>query len=87
MLAADGVAPDPWAIVAHAQLAWEGKVAPWLMWEKHPVATGGAGVFALMILGMLKRLIFGRRQKVIIKQVPAVASASAPPIKSGRGKG
>jgi hypothetical protein len=82
MLAADSVAPDPWAIWAHGQLAWEGKVAPRLMWEKHPVATGGAGVFALMILGMLKRLIFGRRQKVIIKQV----SATAPAIKSGRGK-
>jgi hypothetical protein len=35
---------------------------------------------------MLKRLIFGRRQKVIIKQAPAVVSASAPAIKS-RGKG
>jgi hypothetical protein len=87
MLAADSVVPDPWALAAHAQLAWDGKVAPRLMWEKHPVVTGGAGVFALMILGMLKRLIFGRRQKVIIKQVVAAGSATAPAIKSGRGKG
>ncbi len=86
MLAADGVAPDPWAIAQHAQLAWDGKVAPRLMWEKHPAVTVGSGVFVLIILGMLKRLIFGRRQKVIIKQVPVAASASAPPIKSGRGK-
>ncbi len=87
MLAADSVVPDPWTLIAHAQLAWDGKVAPRLMWEKHPAMSVVAGLFVLMVLSMLKRLIFGRRQKVIIKQVPAVVSASAPAIKSGRGKG
>ncbi len=82
MLAADGVVPDPWTLIQHAQLAWDGKVAPRLMWEKHPVSTVGAGVLALAVLGFIKRLIFGRRRKVIVREV----SASAPPIKSGRGK-
>ena len=86
MLTADGAVPDPWLIMQHAQLAWDGKVAARLMWEKHPAVSIGVGVFALMILSMLKRLVFGRRQKVIIKQVPAVVSTSAPPIKSNRGK-
>ena len=84
MLVADSVIPDPWAIAGHAQLAWDGKVAPRLMWEKHPGVSVGLGLFALIILSMLKRLIFGRRQKVIIKQVPVAVSASAPKIKSNR---
>jgi hypothetical protein len=87
MLAADSVVPDPWTLAQHAQLAWDGKVAPRLMWEKHPVSVVGLGVFALILLSMTKRLIFGRRQKVIIKHMPAAAAASAPPIKSGRGRG
>ncbi len=85
MLAVDGAVPDPWLIAQHAQLAWEGKVSPRLMWEKHPVTTSGLGVLMLVLLSMLKRLVFGRRQKVIIKQVPVAVSASAPPIKSSHG--
>ena len=87
MLSADGAIPDPWAIAQHAQLAWDGKVDPRLMWEKHPGVSVGLGLFALIMLSTLKRLIFGRRQKVIVKHVPVAVSASAPPIKSGRGRG
>jgi hypothetical protein len=86
MLAADGVIPDPWALMQHAQLTWDGKVAPRLMWEKHQAATVVSGVLLLAIFGFLKRLLFGRRRKVVIREVPVVVSASAPPIKSGRGK-
>ncbi len=87
MLASDTAVPDPWSIAEHAQLALDGKVAPLLMWEKHPVVSVGLGVFVLVLLSMLKRLLFGRRQKVIVKQVAVPVSASAPPIKSGgRGK-
>ncbi len=82
MLTADGAMPDPWAIAQHAQLAWDGKVAPRLMWEKHPAVSIMLGLAVLIVLSMLKRLIFGRRQKVIIKQVPVAVSARAPQIKS-----
>lgn len=84
MLAADSAIPDPWSIAQHAQMAWDGKVAPRLMWEKHPASTISVGLIGLIILSMLKRLIFGRRQKVIIKHIPAPVSASAPPIKHRR---
>ena len=84
MLAADGGLADPWSVATHAQLAWDGKVAPRLMWEKHPATSVSLGLVMLIILSMLKRLIFGRRQKVIIKHVPAPVSSSAPAIKSRR---
>lgn len=84
MLTVDGAVPDPWAIAQHAQLAWDGKVAPRLMWEKHPAVSVTLGLLVVIVLSMLKRLIFGRRQKVIVKQVAAPVAASAPPIKSRR---
>ena len=82
MLAADSIL-DPWTLAQHAQLALDGKVNPWLMWEKHPGVSIALGVLSLAVLSMLKRLIFGRRQKVIIQRVPVAISAGAPPIKSG----
>lgn len=82
MLAADSGLPDPYLIVQHAQLVLDGKVAPRLMWEKHPAISVSLGVLVVVVLSMLKRLIFGRRQKVIVKQVAVPASTSAPPIKS-----
>ena len=85
MLAADGAIPDPWLIAQHAQLAWDGKVAPRLLWEKHPASTVSAGLIVLIVLSMLKRLIFGRRQKVIVKQIAVPVAASAPPIRSRKG--
>ena len=85
MLTADNIL-DPFGLLQHAQLALDGKVSPWLMWEKHPAVSIGLGVMTLAVLSMLKRLIFGRRQKVIIHKIPVAASASAPPIKS-RGRG
>ena len=83
MLTADSAMPDPWAIAQHAQLAWDGKVAPQLMWEKHPAVTVSLGLLIVIVLSMLKRLIFGRRQRVIVKAVPVAASAKAPRINSG----
>ena len=56
-----------------------------LLWEKHPIFVGLFGLFALIVLLMLKRLLFGRRSKVIVQHVPApAASASAPPIKTAQ---
>ncbi len=84
MLTVDGAVPDPWTIAQHAQLAWDGKVAPRLMWEKHPAVSVTLGLLVVIVVSMLKRLIFGRRQKVIVKQVAVPVAASAPPIKSRR---
>ncbi len=86
MLSSD-VVPDPWLVAAHTRLALDGKIAPILLWERHPAFVVTAGVLALMILAMMKRLLFGRRQNVIIQRVeavPAQASTKAPPIKSAK---
>lgn len=77
MLASDTV-PDPWQVATHARYVMDGKVAPILLWEKHPAFVGAAAALALMILLMLKRLLFGRRQKVIVQRV----ESPAPPIRS-----
>ena len=82
MLAADSAVPDIAGIAQHFQLAWDGKVAPRLVWEKHPVVTGSLGVFILAVLSLIKRLIFGRRRKVIIQQIPMAIRNGAPRIKS-----
>ncbi|MEQ1648082.1 MAG: hypothetical protein ABL898_05795 [Hyphomicrobiaceae bacterium] len=84
MMLRSDVVPDPWMVAEHAQLAYDGKVSPWLLWEKHPVFVGAAAFFAFVLLAMMKRMLFGRRQKVIIQRVPAETAAHAPPIKSGK---
>jgi nitrogen regulatory protein PII-like uncharacterized protein len=82
MLKSDAV-PDPWAVAAHTQLVWDGKVSPILLWEKHNVFVITATVLSLMFLMMLKRMMFGRRPKIIVQQV----QVAAPPRSSGRSDG
>lgn len=79
MLAADTV-PDPWQVAAHTQLVLDGKVSPILLWEKHNVFVITAAILSLVLLTMFKRLLFGRRQKVIIQrvQVPSNNGAAGP---------
>ena len=85
MMLKSDVVPDPWMVAEHARLVVDGKVSPILLWEKHPIFVGLFGLFALIVLLMLKRLLFGRRSKVIVQHVPApAASASAPPIKTAQ---
>ena len=79
MLASDTV-PDPWQVASHVRNVMDGKIAPILLWEKHPAFVGTAVALALMILLMFKRLIFGRRPKVIVQRV----ESHAPPIRSAR---
>ena len=87
---------DPWSVVEHSNLAYEGRISPWLLWEKHPFAVGAAAMLVLAVLGFFKRLLFGRRPRVIVQHVPVQAPASppvapppprvaAPPIRSGNG--
>lgn len=53
-----GLAPR--AVVEDARLVWEGRVAPVLLWNKHPQATVAAGLLALVAAAWIARL-FRRR--------------------------
>jgi hypothetical protein len=99
MMLASDVVPDPWLIADHARLVLDGRVRPWLLWEKHPVFVVAMGLLALIGFAMLKRLIAPRRPRVIIERIPEVPpvqaprrappppkepSRTTPPIRSGR---
>lgn len=47
---------EPRVFLTDATLAWNGRVAPLLMWEKHPAGSVVSGVLILLVLGWLKRL-------------------------------
>ncbi len=51
------------AIMNHTQLAWDGRVSPVLIWDKHPTIVVAAGFFMLLFLSILRRLLFGRRRR------------------------
>ena len=70
--------PDPTLMAEHLKLVLDGRVSPWLMWEKHPVSLLGTGLVALILLLLLKRLLFGTRPKVVVHQGVLAA---------GRGRG
>lgn len=44
-------------------MAWEGRISPWLLWERHPLPTIALGFAALLLLLMLRRLVFPRRHR------------------------
>lgn len=60
MMLRDG-SGGPELIVADAKAAWEGEISPILMWEKHPLVVVALGLFAVMLLLMLRRLFRPRR--------------------------
>jgi hypothetical protein len=47
---------SPRAFVADAQLVWEGRVAPLLLWDKYPWTLALAGLVALIFLAWISRL-------------------------------
>lgn len=51
----------PEVIVEDAKAAWEGRISPILIWEKHPLLVFGIGFVALILLLMLRRLFRPRR--------------------------
>lgn len=55
---------DPVAIWADMQLVLDGRVNPLLMWDRHPMAVGAAGVMAVFIILFLLRLFRPRRRVV-----------------------
>jgi hypothetical protein len=42
--------------------AWEGRVNPWLLWERHPIPSLALAFGALLLLLMLRRLVTPRRR-------------------------
>ena len=61
----------PQILIDDAKLAFEGRIAPVLFWEKHPSGTLMAGGGSLILLLLLKRLLFPRRPKVVLAEARA----------------
>jgi nucleotidyltransferase/DNA polymerase involved in DNA repair len=59
MLREDGAGTE--AVVSDFQAAWEGRVAPVLVLDKHPVLIAAALILAVALLMMVRRLLFVRR--------------------------
>jgi hypothetical protein len=59
MLREGGGGPE--AVLADARAAWEGGIAPTLIWEKHPGVVVGLALGVAMLLLMLRRLFRPRR--------------------------
>lgn len=83
MMLRSDVVPDPFMAVEHARYVIDGKVSPILLWEKHPVFLIGSLLAGLIVLGMLKRALFGRRPRVVIQRIetPARAASAAPEMR------
>jgi hypothetical protein len=60
MMLRDG-SGGPELIVDDARAAWDGRIAPVLIWEKHPLVVIAIALFGVVILLMLRRLIRPRR--------------------------
>jgi hypothetical protein len=52
---------SPRAVMDDARLAWEGRVAPLLLWDKHPQALILAGLLSLILVAWMGRLLRPRR--------------------------
>jgi hypothetical protein len=64
--------PDPTVMMEHLRLVFDGRVSPWLLWEKHPASLVVTAFLALALLLMLKRLMFGTRPRVVVHQGPGL---------------
>lgn len=63
-------AVDPTALIAHSRLVLDGRVSPVLLWEKHTTALLAAGLLALILLALLKRLLFPARPRIVVQTAP-----------------
>jgi hypothetical protein len=66
MLQAATTIPNPGILLEHAQLVLEGRISPWLLWAKHAVAMAVAGVVALLLLFIMKRLVMPARPRIVV---------------------
>lgn len=64
MLREDGLIPlqGLQTDIAHV---WNGRVSPFLMWEKHPISVGLAGFVLLLLILRLRRLFLPRRPAAV----------------------
>jgi hypothetical protein len=56
---------DPRVTADDFQLMFDGRVSPVLLWHKHPLVLATLTVLALIVLLMLRRLLFGRRRRLL----------------------
>ena len=70
--------PDPTLMLEHLKLVLHGRVSPWLMWERHPVALAATAVLALILLLLIRRLLIGSRPRIVVQQASG---------RAGRGRG
>jgi hypothetical protein len=52
---------SPEVILDDARAAWDGRISPVLVWEKHPLVVFGLGLAGMILLLMLRRLFRPRR--------------------------
>jgi hypothetical protein len=62
MMLRSSAALDPAAIAEDFGLVTDGRVAPVLMWEKHPIVVVAALIAVGIVLMLLRRLLFPRRR-------------------------
>lgn len=52
---------SPEVVLDDVKAAWDGRISPLLIWEKHPLPVIGAGLAVLVVLLMVRRLFRPRR--------------------------
>ncbi|MCB1506099.1 MAG: hypothetical protein KDJ47_14070 [Hyphomicrobiaceae bacterium] len=89
MLRPQGVL-DPVAAYEDMQRAWEGRVSPLLVWEKHPAGVIILGILALFVLLVIRRLLLPRRSRALVSETTATSTsdggAGIPPTASAPSK-
>lgn len=68
---------DPVAAYEDMRLAWDGRVQPMLIWEKHPAAVAALALVGLLLVLFLWRLLVPRRRRDAANPGPAAEHGSA----------
>ncbi len=58
--------------------AWEGKVSPILLWEKHPIAILGLAAGLMIALLLMRRLVMPRRRAEVPGKIGRAPKCDAP---------
>lgn len=64
---------SPETMLDDARAAWDGRISPVLMWEKHPLAVAGLAFAGVIVLLMLRRLFRPRRRRSAASTSPPSA--------------
>jgi hypothetical protein len=67
MMLQNNTLPNPGLVLEHVQLVLDGRITPRLLWEKHAFVLGMAGFLALVVVGLLWRLLVGPRPRVVLQ--------------------